>query len=247
MCQEKSPYNPKREKKKARSRNFSLFIPFFLLILHTVLPFPAMAFPPEHVVVLDPGHGGNDTGILGVNHLSEKNLNLAVALELIRLNPSNYSLILTRESDFGPSPEERAETANHAGASLYIGLHAGSGFSQNPGLCRVFYKETVSSINENFDGAWDRGQLPHVPDSLLLAEQLANSLVQADIFPHARVRKTDSLLLAPLAMPAVLIEFGNLLSPQDALLLSEKKNQTKLAEAIHRGISSYLAQKNRAR
>lgn len=226
-------------------RNLRLFLLILPGIFCCILPSLSAAFPQNPIVIIDPGHGGSDTGIRGVNHLLEKNLSLALARELVQVNPQKYSLILTRETDFDPGPEDRAEKANHAKADLYVSLHAGSGFSQNPGPCRVFYKEKNAHENENPTQAWVLGQSAHIKDSVRLAEHLAKSLAQENTFTAIHTEEADSMILAPLAMPAVLIEFGNLLSPQDAMSLAEKKTQKQLASAIHRGISSYLAEREK--
>lgn len=95
-----------------------------LLLLALVFGLYAQAF----VLVIDPGHGGRDTGALG-RISKEKNINLAVALELGRLiekNCPDVKVIYTRKSDVFVELSQRANIANKAKADLFISIHTNS-------------------------------------------------------------------------------------------------------------------------
>lgn len=78
-----------------------------------------------NIIVLDPGHGGKDPGTVYENY-KEKDINLAVALELGRLiekNLSGVKVVYTRKTDVFIPLHQRSETANKAGADLFISIH----------------------------------------------------------------------------------------------------------------------------
>ncbi|HEY8278533.1 MAG TPA: N-acetylmuramoyl-L-alanine amidase [Bdellovibrionota bacterium] len=101
----------------------------------------ALASPPSpkpYVVVLDPGHGGADTGAsgrLGKTRIAEKEVALAIALKAAKIlgNPAYYKplgrkiqVVLTRHSDRSVSLEERSEKAKRLKADLFVSIHANS-------------------------------------------------------------------------------------------------------------------------
>lgn len=103
---------------------------YFLCLL--CIPFfsrPAAAQgKSEFVVVLDPGHGGNDPGAIG-RRSREKNINLSIALkvgELIRQHHADTRVIFTRNKDVFIPLHKRAEIANNAKADLFISIHTNS-------------------------------------------------------------------------------------------------------------------------
>jgi len=83
--------------------------------------------PPRdgYTVVVDPGHGGTDPGAVGPNGLTEKEVNLGIALALAkRLRDEDVRVILTRAKDVAVDLDRRAEIANRVGCDLFISIHA---------------------------------------------------------------------------------------------------------------------------
>src|SRR5512138_1917388 len=80
----------------------------------------------DRLVVLDPGHGGSNTGAAGVVlGLYEKRLTLALAREVARrLEAAGLTVVLTREDDRYVSLRERVRRANASGAVLFVSIHA---------------------------------------------------------------------------------------------------------------------------
>jgi N-acetylmuramoyl-L-alanine amidase len=123
-------------------------------------------------VVLDPGHGGADSGARSPDGTSEKQ----VALDLSRLIAAEfdgpYRVQLTRTDDYRLEIERRTDIANNLKADVFISIHTGGSFSPIPGGSVIYcYKETASERLPYPDrspdtlGNWDRIQLKHVRTS----------------------------------------------------------------------------------
>ena len=171
------------------------------------------------IVVLDPGHGGRDTGTVahGVTE-SEITLDLARRIEG-RLSAIGVTVLFTRSANACPEELDRALIANQSGADVVLSLHCDSASQpQASGVATFFYGQ------ERF-GAWSA-----------VGEQLAD-LIQREIV--ARTGLTDCrtharawLLLQRTRMPTVRIEAGYLSHPDDAARLADPAFRNTLAEAV---------------
>ena len=192
-------------------------------------------------IVLDPGHGGSETGAVGANGLAEKHLNLAVArLALAELEARGYRTVLTRNADIRMPTVTRAEIALALSAKAFVSIHHNGGATQNspdPGT-EVFHQGRS-------------------PDSLRLAgilfEDLQTALSQYDV-PWAATRNkgTKGLLRSSdgrdlygvlrhsEGLPAVLVEPAYLSNPPEARLLADAAVQAVEARAIADGIVRFL-------
>ncbi len=170
------------------------------------------------VVVIDPGHGGDDRGAIG-NGLDEASVteDLAARFEG-RLQASGVRTLRTRGPDSCPSDAERAELANTAGADLLVSLHCDRSASPEPNGVAAYHFGTGTGTTST------------------VGEQLA-SLVQREV-----VARTDLLdckvhaktweLLRLTRMPAVRLELGHLTSPRDAARLADPAFRDTVAEAL---------------
>ncbi len=102
------------------------------------------------VIVIDPGHGGKDTGAVGPRGIKEKDVTLGVALELKRLldKHSGFEVILTRDDDRGIELDKRAETVARAGADLFISIHVNSSEHKEVKGIETFFLSFEASNNE---------------------------------------------------------------------------------------------------
>ncbi|MCW7754561.1 N-acetylmuramoyl-L-alanine amidase [Desulfobotulus sp. H1] len=192
-------------------------------------------------MVLDPGHGGGDVGVEGMAGAMEKTITLRLALAIQKELKEHCTLIMTRERDNNPNMVQRAESANRSGADLFISLHTGSASSQSPGSIRIFHlPPDPAGADAAATPLWDHGALPYNRQSALLAQSLAEALTSREIPRKTSVQQADMFMLKPLTMPAILIEAGNLTSPQDALWLMDSGNQQALAKAIARGVRNHI-------
>ncbi len=192
-------------------------------------------------VVLDPGHGGRETGILTAQSM-EKNFTLNVALSVkknLSRNP-RFRVLLTREKDQLLSLEERVVASNASEAQFFISIHGTTSAAAQVYLQDFFDDTPVQAIkpaggdflgfeigSEQQQMLWGRQQAAHVRESGMLGRSIATQLVGKD---------TAEPVQAPLAVlkaadaAAVLVE------------CSMMQDGQKAAEAIAEGIERYVKQ-----
>jgi len=200
---------------------------------YIVLPVSAPNGPPNGngqppgeapLVVLDPGHGGTDTGAIGLNYLLEKNVNLAIALEAARiLREFKFRVVLTRSEDRTVSLDERVAIAEQAQADLFISIHANSAGRDRP---QVNGTETY-----HYPGS-DRGAE--------LAQSVQSSLIRAADVTDRGVKNANFFVLRQTTMPAILVETGFVTGETDAPRLVNSAFQTTVARAIAVGVFQHL-------
>jgi len=110
-------------------KNVSLVI--LLLQLYTIL---GQEVKPKKRIVIDPGHGGKDSGAIGINGIQEKDVVLNIAQEIVRLNRTlfddEFEVYLTRYNDTLISLSDRTKLAKQLNADVFISLHCNH--SDNP-------------------------------------------------------------------------------------------------------------------
>lgn len=243
MCQAKSLLQPcPYPGKTSLRKKYIFFLLLFIPQLVSSGPSDGHFYPEKRpaLIILDPGHGGKDTGGKGLHGATEKGLVLQLARRIAQELTPFCRTVLTRESDFDPGLIRRAEMANQEGARLFISLHTGAVFRNHPGSIRILYGFQPSPGQIQNPAAWDQGQIPHIQDSAQFARILAHTLESAALWEKVHLQQAELLQLKSLALPAVLMEFGHLNVPKDFLWLSNPVQQQALAKSIARGIRSYL-------
>ena len=171
------------------------------------------------VVVLDPGHGGDDTGTVA-HGLTEAEIMLDLARRIEgRLGAIGVTVLFTRSATSGPDELARAMMANRSGADVVLSLHCDSAHQPRAkGVATFFYGQ------ERF-GAWSAvGE--HLAD--LIQREIVARTGLADCRSHARAW----VLLQRTQMPTVRIEAGYLSHPEDAARLADPAFRDTLAEAV---------------
>ncbi|MGN1414638.1 MAG: N-acetylmuramoyl-L-alanine amidase [Anaerovoracaceae bacterium] len=203
------------------------------------------------VLVIDAGHGGFDGGAQAADGTKEKDINLAISLELARI-ASRYpvEVILTRAQDEALYMEEtsaskkredllrRKEIMKEADADLAVSIHLNS-FPQNTGVfgAQVFYP---ADEPDREDGRTDEQN--EEQSSRALAESVQNAL-ETDISDgreRTAMKKKDILLFQDPPCRIILVECGFLSCPTEAEKLKTPEYQRKLADAIWKGINEKL-------
>jgi N-acetylmuramoyl-L-alanine amidase len=173
--------------------------------------------PPQKslaLVVLDPAHGGADTGARGLSGLAESELVLNYArLARISLEAQGMRVILTRQANEDPSFDDRSRLANAQRGAVFITLHVSS--TGQPGTVRV-YSQSQLALPQNTASAprggllpWDRAQFKFIDQSRRLAELIQIQMAQrfhgsSEIPFEAPVRQ-----LRTIGAPAVAIEISS--------------------------------------
>lgn len=190
-------------------------------------------------IVLDPGHGGPDVGSRGGGTLDEKGAMLSLARDVARsLRKKGYEVRLTRESDRGLTPAERAAVANHWEADLFLSLHAsGAGRALARGFELFVAPSPVPGTDPRL---WSAGQAGRAEESRRWAESLRANLSQSVPTFDRGVVTAPTPLLEAVASPACLLEVANLSFAEDAEILAKTQTRGELAAAIARSADDFF-------
>lgn len=216
----------------------------------------ALFDPVKKIVVLDPGHGGNDKGSRGAAGTLEKAMTLTMARRLAAMLEDEYRVVLTRTDDYQLDIAERASAANHLDADLFISLHTGAGFTPRPSGITIFYYSPLTDSEEPMAGNLPRATIDktapipwnRIQESYLKASRTLAEIMQGTVSRAVRQSKCDLqgaaiLLLESVAMPAILIEAGYLTNPTDEKALQNPDHLEALAKGIAKGIKDFSAAK----
>ena len=199
-------------------------------------------------VIIDPGHGGEDAGVMGPSGWSESELALTMALQLKAALEKELDLqvYLTRDEDQSLSLTERTELANAFKADLLISLHAAGAFSTGRSGFRVYYQnyrsqpglggEQTSESQAGLVQEWDSAQALHVADSYRLAVEIDRALSEVLRTTSRGPLGLPLTLLAGATQPAVLIEVGTLTNAEEERRLKTTGYRDAVTTALLRGI-----------
>lgn len=223
-------------------------------------------------IVIDPGHGGHDSGCLG-SSAQEKNVALAISLKLGKMIEQNFpdvKVVFTRKTDVFVELYRRAQIANENHADLFICIHCNSGPKAAYGVetyvmglhktesnLGVAKRENESILMEsdyktNYDGYDPNSAEADIIFSLYQSAYLDHSLsfaskIQEQAHGYAKrhdrkVRQAGFLVLWKTSMPSVLIETGFLTNTDEHSFLAAKKGQDLMAAAIYRAFIDYKSE-----
>jgi N-acetylmuramoyl-L-alanine amidase len=220
-------------------------------------------------LVIDPGHGGHDTGTIGPTGLMEKDLCLDVALRLGKIITQRLpgaDIVYTRSDDTFIPLEERTTIANQAKADLFISIHANSSRNQaargietyylnlkgSPEAMEVAARENASSqegVHDLEDLVKKIARNEKIDESREFAEDIQDSLAKriqksTRIERNRGVRKAPFVVLIGADMPSILTEISFLSNPSDEKLLKKPEYRQRIAEGLFQGIASYLQSLN---
>ena len=188
--------------------------------------------PILRAIAIDPGHGGQDPGAIGINGIKEKEVSLAVAQSLQKLIKMQLGIpiYLSRDDDYGLTAEERLKAAAQPDVDALLLLHAQAATDYKPQGVHLYVRRTETGPGEiaKTDDT----------DSLKLAKKLAIALRNAGLKVHA-VAEAPLLPLGRGDLPTVLIEMGYLTNQADRMLLNEEAGQKKMANALFSGLKDF--------
>ena len=213
-------------------------------------------------IVIDPGHGGHDPGVLGKG-LSEATLVLDVALRLEKLlqKEEGVEVVLTRRTNVYVPLEERTEIANRQNADMFLSIHANASRNEDASGVETFYLSFASSpdaeavaARENSASTREMHQLPDLIKAITLNSKLDESrdlaaIVQDALVTNLRksnkamrsrgVKKAPFVVLIGAAMPSVLAEISFVSNRRELTLLKTAAYRQKIAESLFAAVSKY--------
>ena len=227
------------------------------------------------VIVLDPGHGGQDPGAVGKNKLQEKMVNLKVCLELKKMleEELGISVLMTRSDDRFISLRNRTKFANDKRADLFVSVHTNSAANRSATGLETYYLSTAQSsdaravealengVVELYEGGKaekakydalsfslsDLSQTEHLENSNHMAMLIQQNMVAGTQRADRGVKQANFYVLRGAFMPAVLVEVGFISNDREEQLLGNSEYQKRLARTIFEGIKRFKFRYDRIR
>jgi N-acetylmuramoyl-L-alanine amidase len=225
-----------------------VFVLILMIISHYIIIREGNARgPAKKIVVLDPGHGGQDTGVQTGDGASEKMVALTLVCMIQPGTGDSWRPALTRDGDQWLDFFERTSFANHLKADLFISIHTGGSFGSEAGGITVFYFESRPESPKSLSSKsprsnlWDRIQAHHREKSKILAEFIQRQLSERIQFMETRLRGAQIVAAEGADMPAVLIEAGSLTHPVQGKKLQDQEVLSDIAKAISMGINDFFS------
>jgi N-acetylmuramoyl-L-alanine amidase len=222
------------------------------------------------IVAVDPGHGGQDPGAIGLHGLKEKNVTLAIARHLAHRIDEQRGMraVLTRDSDIFIPLRERMLIARRAKADLFVSIHADcltdrqiAGASVYILSVRGASSEAARWLAERENAADLKGgvqlddksstlasvllnlsQAATISESMTAAQQVLAALDRSVPVRKAEVQQAAFVVLKSPDIPSMLIETDYISDPVEERKLRSPRHQRKIADAIFRGIRAYFRQ-----
>ena len=217
------------------------------------------------IIVLDPGHGGEDPGAIGKYGNKEKDINLKIAKLLKeKLEQDGFVVFLTREDDIFIPLVKRTEFANNKNADIFISIHCNAAEKPNGtdlGFEIYFLSETATDpdavATEKLENEvvrfekqteeltklqkilWSMIVNEFINESSKLCSLIGNEVVARTQQIYRGVKQAGFYVLRGAQMPAVLVECGFISNPKEELKLINPQFQNLIADGIYAGIKRY--------
>jgi N-acetylmuramoyl-L-alanine amidase len=220
-------------------------------------------------IIVDPGHGGKDSGAVGTFTIQgkplrsvEKDITLNVSKELHALLSAAYpdkQVLLTRTGDTYPTLENRVAIANSVPlreneAIVFISVHANASFNKQARGYEVWYlspdyRRNVLDRSKVTDSAEVIPILnamleeEFTTESILMAQSILRRFGEAvgNTIPSRGIKAEEWFVVRNARMPSVLVELGFVTNEADALLMADEGYLKKVSEALYKGITDFVA------
>jgi N-acetylmuramoyl-L-alanine amidase len=216
-------------------------------------------------IVIDPGHGGHDTGTIGPDGLQEKDLVLEVGKRLGKMLETRLGaeVVYTRKDDTFIPLETRTAIANKERADLFISIHANSSddpaargvetyylnFTSSPDALEVAARENAvseKSIYELRDLVKKIALKDKIEESREFAGDVQQSLhtglaAKSPAIRDRGVKKAPFIVLIGANMPSILAEISFVSNPTDEHRLETAEYRQRIADSLYRGVAKYVS------
>jgi N-acetylmuramoyl-L-alanine amidase len=227
------------------------------------------------VIVIDPGHGGVETGATGPSGTQEKDLALDLArrLKIALEREAGASVVLTRDEDRLVSLDERAAIANHNRAELFLSVHLNASKRRGAVGAETYFlapestddeARTLAALENRASGVgeapaaqqregdrsldlilWDLAQNQYLAESGRLAESVQKELNVLAGTKDRGVRQAPFRVLMGATMPAILVEAGFVTNPEEEARFKDPAYLDRVVDAVVRAVQGYLAGRKR--
>ena len=185
------------------------------------------------LVVLDPGHGGNDQGIISTTGILEKQIVLKLALMTAQMLSDQYRSLLTRTTDISLSETDRTAFANQNKADLFLSLHLHA--KKNKSF--FFYFDTPDTASANSSTSWRTQGMTHQDKSRQGAKLFAkifqdlNKGTRPDFGPAPAIPLEGLQMTAILAEPFTISDIPGTIAAQENFIATYAKTLARSIEA----------------
>ncbi|MDR3600589.1 MAG: N-acetylmuramoyl-L-alanine amidase [Desulfosporosinus sp.] len=184
-------------------------------------------------IMLDPGHGGPDTGAIGPNNTYEKNNTLAIALALNDiLKEAGANVILTRDTDVSPATADYSETAD-------LQARVDLANKDNPDIFVCIHNDSFTNPDVQGTSTYYSDDNPKENESIQLANSIQGAVIDTVNTKNRGVKDAAFYVLRKTTMPSILLEAAFISSPYEEARLQNPTFQKNLATAIFHGIYNY--------
>ncbi|NTW17183.1 MAG: N-acetylmuramoyl-L-alanine amidase [Syntrophaceae bacterium] len=230
----------------SKMKVWSLRVFLSLLVLAMCALSDAVAQPPQraHVVIIDPAHGGDDSGVKVSDKEYEKDITLAIALSLKKEleKIGNIRVQLTRSSDKLVPFSERRKTAASARGELFVSIHVNAGFGKTSSGYEVYFpgvRDAQAEQSNSKEILKDMARNKSLNDSIRLAQLIQKNM--DGVFPRKSrgIRDASVPVLEGLSIPAVLVEIGFATNPEDRKKMTDGSTQNSVARALYQSIKDF--------
>ena len=221
------------------------------------------------IIVLDAGHGGHDPGAIGPHGTKEKDINLAIILQLEKVfkKDKNYKVILTRNNDTFIPLVERANIANKNKADLFISVHCNANLNRNASGFEVYFlsehasdseaistetlENSVVALEDKSDEKktvlqnmlWSMVVNEYINESSELSSFIAAEASGRLKVPNRGLKQANFYVLRGTQMPSILVETAYISNYSEESKLNTVSFQKSTADSIYEGIKKYYARK----
>ena len=225
--------------------------------------------PKPIVIVIDPGHGGEDPGAVGARGSLEKDVTLIIARKLKALaeQEPNIRVALTRDADYFIPLPVRVEKARRAKADLFISIHADAFVQPHARGSSVFAlsergatsaaarwlaskendSDLIGGVSLDTKDRYlaqtllDLSQTATISDSLKLGKHVLAELGDINTLHKNQVEQAGFAVLKAPDIPSILVETAFISNPEEERRLNDDAYQTRMAKAILEGVKRYVA------
>ena len=233
-----------------------------------VLPEPPPEALKKRVIVIDPGHGGEDPGAIGRNGTYEKHVVLAISREIKKEidKMPGYRAILTRDGDYYVSFKNRLDTARRANADLFISVHADAARNRQARGSSVYCLSTRGASNEaarllannenlsDIIGGVPNGESSNQSDEIVLnmfqthtinmsktyASDLLDQLGRVHCLKYPVFHEAPFRVLKLLDIPAILLETAYISNAEEEMLLKKTSFRKTIAQAVAASVGNFF-------
>lgn len=223
------------------------------------------------IIVLDAGHGGQDTGAIGPNGTKEKDINLEIVLALKKIfsKDKDYNVILTRDDDTFIPLVERTNIANKKKADLFISVHCNANFKRSVAGFEIYFlsenasdtdaistetlENSVLALEDKSDKKksilqkmlWSMVVNEYINESSELSSFIICETPGRLKSTNRGIKQANFCVLRGSQMPAVLVECAYLSNYTEEAKLQTKSFQSSIADSIYEGVKKYYARKTK--